>query len=90
MKKSIIDDGFSLNSDNLLVFPTGKVLILSSHLRLPFFLLNRRIEFYNGKRFLSMIVRDYMVGCKLSDFFATKFTGPSIHSKGKSKKSPLK
>jgi len=38
-------------------------------------ILNKRISVYNGKLLLSLIVRDYMIGYKFSNFISSKKTG---------------
>jgi len=44
---------------------------------------NNRVEVYNGKRMLSIIVRDYMIGKRISNFVSSKYTGKIIHVKRK-------
>jgi ribosomal protein S19 len=48
--------------------------------------LNKRVLAYNGRKFFSFIVRDYMLNFKFSNFLCSKITGSKIHIKKKKKK----
>lgn len=39
----------------------------------------KRIQVYTGYKFVSLTIRDNMVGNTFGDFIATKVLGPSIH-----------
>lgn len=60
---------------------------------IPKELVGTRVLVYNGLIFISILIRDNMVGHKFGEFIWTKKLGPSIHTrkkkgkgKGKSKK----
>lgn len=61
---------------NIKILRASKVLLSPS-------LVNNRIEVYNGKKMLSIIVREYMTGKRLSNFVSSKYTGKVIHVKRK-------
>lgn len=45
---------------------------------------------YNGLKFHSIFIKDFMVGCKLGEFFVTKDLGMKIHLEKKKKKKSIK
>lgn len=52
---------------------------------------NKRVLIHNGKRLISLLIRDFHVGRKFSSFIICKSTGAKIHvSKKKTKKSSKK
>lgn len=44
---------------------------------------NSRVDVYNGKKYISMVIKDYMVEQKLSKYVVSKYTGKNIHVKRK-------
>jgi ribosomal protein S19 len=40
---------------------------------------------YNGLKFFSILIRDNMIGIKISEFIQTKKFGPNIHRKASKK-----
>ena len=48
--------------------------------------INTRLSMYNGLKYFSILVRDNMVGYKISEFIQTKKIGPKIHRKVSKKK----
>lgn len=49
-------------------------------------LLGNRVEVYNGKNLVSLVVKNHMLNKKLSNFVSTKYTGKIIHVKKKKRK----
>lgn len=54
--------------------------------RIPLSCLSKRVSCYNGQKFLSFIVRPFMIGRKFGEFCLTKRLGAKIHEKKKKKK----
>lgn len=52
--------------------------------------LSRRVNIYNGKRFISVLVKPEMIGFKFGAFALTKSLGAVIHRTAKSKKKKKK
>ena len=52
-------------------------------------LVGKRVSMYNGKRFFSILVREEMLGYKISEFIKTKDFSFKIHEK-KNKKNKKK
>lgn len=75
-KLSLIQYGDSTSSFNHKLLRAPKILLGPN-------LVNNRVEVYNGKKMLSIIVRDYMVGRRISNFVSSKYTGKVIHVKRK-------
>lgn len=48
--------------------------------------INTRLSMYNGLKFFSILIRDNMLGIKISEFIQTKKFGPNIHRKVSKKK----
>lgn len=44
-----------------------------------------RVNIYNGRKFLSLLIRDYMVGFRFAQFISTKRTGDFHPQKFKKK-----
>ena len=42
--------------------------------------LNRRVLIYNGLKFISIIIKENMIGHKFGEFVLTKKIGAQIHS----------
>jgi ribosomal protein S19 len=43
--------------------------------------LEKEFLFYNGKEFVSLLIRDYHVGYRFGQFIKTKKLGGNIHNK---------
>jgi small subunit ribosomal protein S19 len=48
--------------------------------------LNKRVLVYSGLRFVSILIREIMVGHKFGEFVVTKSLGGKIHTKKKKKR----
>ena len=46
----------------------------------------KRLAYYNGQKFQSILIKEEMCGRKLCEFFLTKRIGFSIHKKKRGKK----
>jgi len=62
-------------------FETLKVLNRGLTITLAF--LNKRVLVYNGLRFISIVVKESMLGYKFGQFVLTKSLGVGIHTKKK-------
>lgn len=79
---------------NLVFSRKQKIKSIAAHsylrgVRIPSFVLNKRIGVFNGKNFSSFIVKRMMIGRKFGEFSLTKKLGRTIHikkKKGKQKK----
>jgi len=48
--------------------------------------LNKTFCVYNGKEYVSFVIKDTMIGHRLGEFVTTKKLGSSIHSSARNKK----
>lgn len=62
------------NSNNVIY---NKALLLNINF------LNKRFIVYNGHRFVSLLIKDFMLGHKVGEFIVTKRLGKKIHFKKK-------
>jgi len=64
-------------NNNSLVY-SRRSTVLAEHV-------GKRISIYNGMKFVSILIKDFMVGYKLGYFVATKLLGSQIHHKKEKK-----
>lgn len=58
-----------------------KLIIFDRSLRIIKNLIGKRVSIYDGKIFISLLVRDYHVGYRFGQFIKTKKMGGNIHRK---------
>lgn len=71
LKESIIN----FFPDSQMVF--NKTLLLNVNY------LNKRFLVYNGHRYVSLLIKDFMLGYRIGEFVTTKRLGKKIHLKKK-------
>lgn len=59
----------------------SKIFDRSAVITLSF--LNKRVLIHNGRRFISLLIKESMLGYKFGEFVVTKQLGGKIHSKKK-------
>jgi len=47
--------------------------------------IGKRLAFYNGQKYLTILIREEMCGRRLCEFFLTKRIGSNIHKKKRGK-----
>jgi ribosomal protein S19 len=71
----------TLKKVNPNMFSLTKTAVVDRSLRIVKGLIGKRISIYNGKEFVSLLIRDYHVGYRFGQFIKTKKLGGNIHNK---------
>lgn len=74
-KWKLKDSLINLVPDNQIVFNKSVLLNLNY--------LNKRFLVYNGHRYVSLLIKDFMLGYRIGEFVPTKRLGKKIHFKKK-------
>jgi len=59
--------------------------IYSRNARIPEYYLGKRVNIHNGKRFISILIKSFMLHKRFGEFILTKVLGSKIHAKIKLK-----